>query len=62
MGWEEVGYTAKELRDGGVGFSVAELLGAGYTAPELRGGGYTTSELRAKGARWGPKRDGWWAA
>uniref|UniRef100_A0A7S2DER8 Uncharacterized protein n=1 Tax=Haptolina brevifila TaxID=156173 RepID=A0A7S2DER8_9EUKA len=43
------GYTAKELRDGNVDFSAAELLAGGYTEVELREGGYSATALVNKG-------------
>ena len=43
------GYTAKELREGHVQFSAAELKAGGYTESELREGGWTAEELRQKG-------------
>ena len=39
----------KELRDGRVLFTAANLKAGGYEVFELRGGGYTASELKAKG-------------
>jgi hypothetical protein len=44
-----LGYSAKELRKGGTGYTAEELRAGSYTVTALREGGYTASEVCTAG-------------